>query len=329
MLVLAVTLAERNPVYDDMVVKFLEQFVLIMRRARGVRPVRRRTTASSTTGSSTPPGTVTPIKVQTLVGMIPALPAVVAAVAESERLQRLRKRFARRLEQRAGELAVVAGPRRRATSRRLLVSVVSPDQLRRVLATLFDEDAFLSPHGLRSLSKRHDDAVRRCPACPARVIDYEPAESRTAMYGGNSNWRGPVWFPVNYLAIRALLQYDQFFGADFTVEYPTGSGKQLTLREIAGDLADRLVGIWLPDADGRRPVYGGVDLLQTRPGVEGQPAVLRVLPRRRRRRPRRRPPDRLDRARRRPHPRPARHVHARQAGSVDGDVDGVGRRRRR
>ncbi len=85
------------------------------------------------------------------------------------------------------------------------------------------------------------------------------------MYGGNSNWRGPVWFPVNYLIIRALLQYDQFFGPDFTVEYPTRSGHHLTLREIAGDLTDRLVSIWLPGPDGRRPVYGGVDLLQNDP----------------------------------------------------------------
>ena len=103
------------------------------------------------------------------------------------------------------------------------------------------------------------------PGLPDATIEYEPAESRTAMYGGNSNWRGPVWFPVNYLVIRALLQYDQFFGPDFTIEYPTGSGRQLTLREVAGDLADRLVSIWLPGPDGRRPVYGGVERMQTDP----------------------------------------------------------------
>ena len=89
------------------------------------------------------------------------------------------------------------------------------------------------------------------------MIDYEPAESRTAMYGGNSNWRGPIWFPVNYLVIKALPQYDQFFGDDFTVEYPTGSGAPAHARRHRPRPADRLVGIWLPDADGRRPVYGG------------------------------------------------------------------------
>jgi hypothetical protein len=138
------------------------------------------------------------------------------------------------------------------------------DQLARLCATLFDEEAFLSPHGLRSISKRHSTPYT-VPGMPTAAIQYEPAESRTAMYGGNSNWRGPVWLPVNYLVIRALMQYDQFFGPDFTVEYPTRSGDHLTLREIAGDLADRLVGIWLPGPDGRRPVYGGVDLLQNDP----------------------------------------------------------------
>ena len=103
------------------------------------------------------------------------------------------------------------------------------------------------------------------PGLPEATIRYEPAESSTAMYGGNSNWRGPVWFPINYLIIRELLQYDRFLGSQFTLEYPTGSGRQATLRDVAGDLADRLIGIWLPGPDGRRPVYGGVDRLQTDP----------------------------------------------------------------
>jgi hypothetical protein len=146
----------------------------------------------------------------------------------------------------------------------VLVSVVSPDQLTRIFATLFDESAFLSPHGLRALSKRHTTPYA-VPGLPDAVIDYQPAESRTSMYGGNSNWRGPIWFPVNYLVIKALQQYEQFFGDDFTVEYPTGSGARHTLGYIARDLSDRLVGIWLPDADGRRPVFGGTEILQSDP----------------------------------------------------------------
>jgi hypothetical protein len=131
-------------------------------------------------------------------------------------------------------------------------------------AELFDEAAFLSPHGLRSISRRHVTPYE-VPGVPGATIDYEPAASRTGMYGGNSNWRGPIWFPVNYLVIRALVMYDQFFGDDLTVEYPTGSGPKMRLGDIAQDLADRLVGIWLPGPDGRRPVYGGIELLQTDP----------------------------------------------------------------
>ena len=103
------------------------------------------------------------------------------------------------------------------------------------------------------------------PGLPDAAIEYEPAESSTAMYGGNSNWRGPVWFPINYLVIRALLQYDQFLGPDFTIEYPTGSGQRASCGTSPATSSDRLVGIWLPGADGRRPVYGGVEKFQTDP----------------------------------------------------------------
>jgi hypothetical protein len=262
MLGLATVLAQHNDVYDDMVVKFLEQFVLIM------DALDRSGFYDTTDGFFYDrlldrAGNVTPIAVQTLVGVIPALPAGSVVVGPSSGLAKLRKRFARLLEQ-----AEVGDESWRfhdeGDARRVLVSVVSPDQLRRVLTTLFDEDAFLSAHGLRSISKRHETPYT-VPGVPGATIDYEPAESRTAMYGGNSNWRGPVWFPVNYLVIRALLQYDRFFGSDFTIEYPTGSGKLLTLRDAAGDLADRLVSIWLPDHDGARPVYGGMERFRSDP----------------------------------------------------------------
>ena len=122
------------------------------------------------------------------------------------------------------------------------------------------------------------------------------------MFGGNSNWRGPLWFPLNYLVIDALERYHRFFGDEFTVEYPTGSGHQLPLDAIVADLRGRLVSIFMVGPDGRRPCFGGVERLQTRPGLEGQPRVQRVLPRRQRRRPRRVAPDRVDRDRGRPDP---------------------------
>jgi Glycosyl hydrolase family 63 C-terminal domain len=262
MLVLAMALADRNPVYEDMVVKFLEQLVLIVDalRTSGLYDPDDGIFYDRLVDAS---GVSIPLRVQTLVGVIPVLPAVSIPLRRSERLQRLRKRFARLVDKEDLERG---SWRVRGTGqdRRLLASIVNPEQLQRVFATVFDEEAFLSPHGLRSLSRRHLTPYV-VPGMPDAVIDYQPAESRTAMYGGNSNWRGPVWFPVNYLVIRALLQYQQFLGPNATFEFPTGSGKQLTLREIAGDLADRLIGIWLPDSDGRRPVFGGVELMQTDP----------------------------------------------------------------
>ena len=263
MLVLARTLAERNVVYDDMVVKFLEHFVLISDslEASGLMDPDDGFFYDRLIDEH---GNATPIQVQSLVGVLPGLPAASLSLAESETVESLRKRFARRLERvrREGSRAwPVAGE---GTSRRLLVSLVSPGQLAGVVATLFDEEGFLSPHGLRSVSKRHE-ATYYVPGLPGGGIDYQPAESRTAMYGGNSNWRGPVWLPTNYLVIRALLQYDQFYGEDFLVEYPTGSGSKLSLGAVAADLAERLVAIWLPDAEGRRPVHGGRDVLDLDP----------------------------------------------------------------
>jgi hypothetical protein len=262
MLVLAAALSERNQVYDDMVVKFVEQFMLVM------DALEQSGLFDAEDGFFydrlvDPSGNVTSIKVQTLVGLIPALIAVSVGARASALVERLGKRFARLMDQRGRQLAQWRVSES-GSSQRVLVSVVSPEQLRRILTNLFDEDSFLSPHGLRSVSKRHQTPYE-LPGLAGATIDYEPAESRSAMYGGNSNWRGPVWFPVNYLAIRALLQYDQYFGSEFTMEYPTGSGKQLTLREIAGDLAERLIGIWIPGPDGRRPLFGGIELFQTDP----------------------------------------------------------------
>ena len=133
-----------------------------------------------------------------------------------------------------------------------LVSVIEPEQPRATLREFFDEDGFLSPHGLRSVSKRYENNPYVLDGVPGAWIDYEPAESTTTMFGGNSNWRGPVWLPVNG---RRRLQ----------AGVPDRLGQQRTFGEIAQDLADRIVAIWLPGPDGRRPLYGGVEKLQTDP----------------------------------------------------------------
>jgi hypothetical protein len=202
--------------------------------------------------------------------MIPPLAAATVPEQAIDQTLIADKRFADYLRRHGlggtEEMAAAGILRGEAGKRRLLVGVTGLDRLERLCHVLFDPDEFLSPHGLRSLSAMHRDHryVLEVESVHAQ-IDYEPAESTTAMFGGNSNWRGPVWFPLNYLAATSLERYHEFFGGDLTVEYPTGSGTRVTLDVVAADLWKRLVSIFLVDRDGRRPCFGGVKRMQTDP----------------------------------------------------------------
>jgi hypothetical protein len=158
------------------------------------------------------------------------------------------------------------GPGYYGVGERSLLALLTPERLRRVLATMLDEEEFLSPYGIRSLSKFHQrhPYVFHMEGQEYRV-EYLPAESDSGMFGGNSNWRGPIWFPVNALIIRALLQFYLYYGDDFRVECPTGSGQLLTLFEVAREITERLTRIFLRDARSRRPVYGGAEMFQSDP----------------------------------------------------------------
>ena len=158
------------------------------------------------------------------------------------------------------------GPEHTNAAGRSISALVDRDRLRRILSRVLDEQEFLSPYGIRSLSKFHAQHpyVLHVAGAEYRVA-YTPAESDTAMFGGNSNWRGPVWMPMNLLLIRALLQFHGYYGSSFKIECPTGSGRMMTLFEVAADLAGRLQGIFLLDRDGRRPVFGGADQFQRDP----------------------------------------------------------------
>jgi hypothetical protein len=147
-----------------------------------------------------------------------------------------------------------------------MLAVPTPEQLTRILERVLDEDEFLSPHGLRSLSAYHRDHPldQQLGNGVVAHLDYEPAESTTGLFGGNSNWRGPVWFPVNYLFIEALRRYHQSLGDDFTVELPTGSGNKVTLLDVADDLRRRLIQLFLSDS-GRRPCFGDTARFQDDP----------------------------------------------------------------
>jgi hypothetical protein len=153
---------------------------------------------------------------------------------------------------------------------RFLLSIVTCRQLPRVLRYMLDEDEFLSPHGVRALSRYHKDHpfVLRVNGADHRV-DYEPAESSTGLFGGNSNWRGPVWFPVNYLLVESLQKYHHYFGDDLKVACPTRSDQLMNLWQVGTDISRRLSRIFLPGPDGRRPVYGGTELFQRDPHWRG------------------------------------------------------------
>jgi hypothetical protein len=149
---------------------------------------------------------------------------------------------------------------------RRLLSIVTPEQLRRILKRTLDENEFLSPHGIRGMSRYHRDHPYVVQLDGAEhSVDYEPAESRTGLFGGNSNWRGPVWFPLNYLLIESLQKFHHYLGDEYKVECPTGSGQMMTLWEVAAEISRRLSGIFLRDADGRRAVNGGNPLLDFDP----------------------------------------------------------------
>jgi hypothetical protein len=147
-----------------------------------------------------------------------------------------------------------------------IIALVNPQRLRGILTRMLDENEFLSPYGIRSLSKFHEKNpyVYHTNGQEYRV-DYLPAESDTGMFGGNSNWRGPVWMPVNALLIRALLSFYSYYGDSFKIECPTGSGKLMNLFEVAREIANRLTWIFLRDGQGHRPVYGGTRKFQTDP----------------------------------------------------------------
>jgi hypothetical protein len=265
MLIIALRLAAEDDVYLDMVIKFAEQFEAVAQalERQGLYDADDAFFYDRLVYAS---GESAPVKVQTISGLLPVRPAAALPMRYVRPVLALGKRFARMREAyREGDGQAFGRVRTLGDEEAVLVSVLEPEQLQRTLREFFDESGFLSPHGLRSVSKRYENNPYVLEGVPGAWIDYEPAESTTTMFGGNSNWRGPVWLPVNYMAIRQFVLYQDFLGDDFTLEYPTGSGRQRTFGQIAQDLADRIIAIWLPGADGRRPVYGGVEKLQTDP----------------------------------------------------------------
>ena len=268
MLRIATVLSEDDPAYEDFQTTFMEHAVRIA-AAMTRSGLWDETDGFFYDALKLADGTAVPIKVHSMVGLIPLLP--VASIPERmvRRGQALGKRFASFMEalhvsgDTLREGGYVTG---RPGHQNLQLSVVPPVRLGKLLGEMLSEDGFLSAHGLRALSKRHLEQpfTLELGGLTAEV-DYEPGESTSGLFGGNSNWRGPVWMPTNYLVIVSLWNWDSFMGDDFQVEYPTGSGVEVRLRDVAEDIARRLVSIWLDDENGRRPVFGAYEKFQTDP----------------------------------------------------------------
>jgi hypothetical protein len=248
--------------YEDTATKFFEHFALI------AEAMREKGLWDNEDGFfydvlAFDDGRRKPLRVRSMVGLLPLAATTTLGQATLNRLPDFAARFDWFLENRSKYRQVVGETHERDDGLGRLLAIVDGPTLVRVLARMFDEDEFLSPHGLRALSRRHLEQPFTIELFgSSHTVDYEPGESTTGLFGGNSNWRGPVWFPVNYLLIEALRRYARFFGDDLVVEYPTGSGTKLSLDRIADDLAERLIGIFRNDRSGRRPVFGAAALFQ-------------------------------------------------------------------
>jgi len=270
MLEMALTLLSRDENYHDFVLKFVEHFFWI---AAAMDPIGEHPDEMWDEEDGffydvlrLPDGTGTRLKVRSLVGLLPICATTIIEPELLERYPQIAAQVATFLTRNEDLLVNIADPFVPGVRGRRLLSLVNKDKLRRILARMLDEDRFLGPHGIRSISRWHLEHpyVFEAGGVEHRV-QYEPAESTSGMFGGNSNWRGPVWFPINLLLIRALIQHYRFYGNDLKVECPTGSGTMMNLYEVAQELSRRLVSTFLRDEDGHRPVYGGTKIFDEDP----------------------------------------------------------------
>ncbi len=270
MLEMTLELSARDPLYAEMAVKFAQHFFSIAAAMDRVGD-REDELWDEDDGFfydvlRFPDGRSTRLKVRSMVGLLPLCAVTVIPGHFIERYPAHGARIRALLERQPDLLANLPSPYQPGEQGRRLLAVLDERKLRRVLARMLDPAEFLSPYGIRSLSKAHAERpVTLDLGGQHHTIAYAPAESPSAMFGGNSNWRGPVWFPINVLIIRALIAYYRYFGDSVRIECPTGSGVEMTLFEIARELADRLISIFLPGKDGRRPVYGGTTVFATDP----------------------------------------------------------------
>jgi hypothetical protein len=262
-------LAMHRPAYVDMALKFGEHFLWIasaLVHAGGDTGMWDEEDGFFYDVLRLPDGRSQRLKVRSMVGLLPLCAASVFDGALMKKYPEMRERYRVFLKARPELTASIHNPAQEGHSGRLLASVLNETKLRRVLAAMLDENEFLSPYGIRSLSRYHAEHPYVFHVTDQEYrVSYLPADSDTGMFGGNSNWRGPIWMPVNALIIRALLHYHTYYGDKFTIECPTGSGRHMNLYGVAEEISRRLAGMFLRGKDGRRPCHDGFRKFQDDP----------------------------------------------------------------
>ena len=267
---IAIELAARDASYDDLVYKFAEHFLWI---GIAMNKVGDDGMWDEKDGFyydvlRLPDGSAARLKVRSLVGLLPLCATTVIEPWQRERVPQVGKSIEMRFRHIPELLGGIhpTGPEHMNSVGRTIAALVDADRLRRILSRMLDEQEFLSPYGIRSVSRWHEQHPYVVRVGEKEYeVSYQPAESNSGMFGGNSNWRGPVWFPMNVLLIRALFQFYAYYGESFRVECPTGSGRLMTLFEVGTEISERLQRIFLRDETGQRPVFGGTAKFQHDP----------------------------------------------------------------
>jgi len=270
LLAIALELAAEEPAYEDVASKFWEHFIYIA-HAMSHRGHDGMGLWNDDDGFfydvlKLPDGRHFPMKIRSMVGLIPLFAVETLEPEVLDKLPDFKRRLEWFIENRPDLTENLASMSEEGMGERRLLSIADENQLRSILKFMLDEKEFLSPYGIRALSQFHRDHPYQVTAGNMDYrVDYEPGESTTGLFGGNSNWRGPIWFPVNYLLVESLQKFHHYFGENFKVEFPTDSGTMLTLWDVAGELSRRMTNIFLQDGNGRRPVFGNNEKFQTDP----------------------------------------------------------------
>ncbi len=270
MLEIALELALHDPIYEEMALKFVEHFLWI---ASGMDRIGEQHDEMWDEEDGFfydllrfPDGSATRLKVRSLVGLLPLCATAFYDKEVIDRFPQFKERVLSRIRRMPELIANIHPPDKPGVGGRYLLAILDENKLRRVLSRMLDENEFLGDYGIRSISRYHKEHPYIFNVHGEEYkVEYMPAESNSGLFGGNSNWRGPVWFPTNALIIRALLHFYKYYGDDFTVECPTGSGKHMNLYQVSQEIADRLIRIFLRDEHGSRPVHGAARKFQTDP----------------------------------------------------------------